>query len=87
MSRDKAREIYDRQLLLARTFKRDIYELCARHDVPRELVTEFLREDRIMDEFVARHDEDGSLKAEEDQGAALRLQAEVRRRLGSRRRE
>lgn len=80
MSRDEARAIYDRQLLMARTFKRDIYELCEQRGVPRALVTEFLREDKVMDKFVARHTEEGDPKTHADQAASESLKAEIRRR-------
>lgn len=78
MTKSEAREIYNLQIALARTFRKDIFDLCARKGVPEEWVLDFIEEDITFDAFFARHLPDGSLKSAADEPRAERLRRIVR---------
>jgi hypothetical protein len=78
VTRDEAREIYSLQIALARTFKRDVFELCERKGVPEEWVLDFVEEDSTFDRFFARHRTSGELLNETDEPRAHLLKRVVR---------
>lgn len=78
MTKDEAREIYSMQIALARTFKRDVFELCERKGVPEEWVLDFVEEDITFDRFFARHNTSGELLRDSDEPRAQLLKRVVR---------
>lgn len=78
MTRDEAREIYSMQIALARTFRRDVFELCERKGVPEEWVLDFVEEDITFDRFFARHRTNGDLLHDSDEPRAQLLKRVVR---------
>lgn len=84
MTKQEAREIYDLQIALAQTFRRDIFELCERKGVPEEWVIEFLEDDLAYDQFFARHKVSGELERRSDEPRAELLKQVVRAALTGR---
>lgn len=78
MTMAKAREVYDFQMALADTFRKDIFELCERKGIPEEWVLDFVEEDLTYHRFFARHNTDGSVADERDEPRAERLKRIVR---------
>jgi hypothetical protein len=78
VTKNEAREIYNLQMALAQTFRRDIFELCERKGVPEEWTLDFVEEDLTFDRFFDRHMPDGSLKYDADLPRAERLKQAVR---------
>ncbi|MFW5777124.1 MAG: hypothetical protein ACOCZB_07550 [Spirochaetota bacterium] len=78
MTKQEARDIYDLQIALAQTFRRDIFELCERKGVPEEWVIEFLEDDLTYDRFFARHNVGGELQRRSDVPRARLLKEVVR---------
>lgn len=78
MTKQEARDIYDLQIALAQTFRRDVFELCERKGVPEEWVIEFVEDDLAYDRFFARHKVSGELQRRSDEPRAQLLKEVVR---------
>ncbi len=78
MTKDEAREIYSMQIALARTFRRDVFELCERKGVPEEWVLDFVEDDITLDQFFARHTMSGEILRKSDEPRAQLLKRVVR---------
>lgn len=78
MTRDEAYAIYELQIVLARTFRRDVFELCERRGVPEEWVLDFVEEDVTFDRFFARHKVNGETIRKDDEPRASLLKRVVR---------
>lgn len=78
MNRTEAREIYEMQVALATTFRRDVFELCERKGVPEEWVLDFVEQDVTFSRFLARHRSDGNVLHESDEPRAELLKRIVR---------
>ncbi len=78
MTKQEARDIYDLQIALAQTFRRDVFELCERKGIPEEWVIEFVEDDLSYDEFFARHKVSGELERRSDVPRAQLLKEVVR---------
>lgn len=78
MTKGEARDIYNLQIAIAQTFRRDIFELCERKGVPEDWVIEFLEEDLTYDQFFARHTLSGELQRKTDEPRAELLKKVVR---------
>ena len=78
VNREEARDIYSMQIALARTFRRDVFELCERKGVPEEWVLDFVEEDITFDRFFARHATSGELLRDTDEPRAHMLKRVVR---------
>ena len=82
MTQDEARAIFDNQMSIARTFKKDIFEMCEAKGIPEDWVIEFLQADGVFDNFFDRHSPQGKILNEEDVPRAELLKKLVRLSLG-----
>lgn len=67
---------------IARTFKKDVFEMCETKGVPEEWVIDFLEADGTFDDFFDRHSPQGKIINKEDIPRAELLKKLVRLSLG-----